>query len=132
MLLSVPDLKRGLAEPDWNEDDFEAAIESLAQQGLVVRLGNFGGSPVLILGVDHIDRYAGCLVRAARHNPRQIPAVEESSLDDPRIYTDIPVDQRISDPATRTAVISAVKQLLIDKSLAFRSHGLLISHRSTH
>src|SRR5262249_13459095 len=30
VLLSVSDLKRRLAEPDLNEDDFQAAIESLA------------------------------------------------------------------------------------------------------
>ena len=126
ILLSEAELRQQLQDlPEFDEGDFQGAIESLAQQGIVVTVDGFQDGRVLILGVDHIDRYAGSIVRAARDNPRRIAAVEEATLHD-RTFTEIPEDQRIADVATRTAVLEAVKQLLVEKSIALRSQGLLI------
>jgi hypothetical protein len=126
VLICVAELKERLTGADFEDQDFTDALKSLVEQGLVVRVDGFGGEDILILGVDHIDRYAGCIVRAAKNNPRQIAAIDEASLSNPAIYEEVPKNQRIKAVEVRTAVIEAVKHLLTDKSLAFRSHGLLI------
>lgn len=107
--------------------DFEQAVRSVAERGLAVEVESLGGRRVLILRIDHIERYAGAVILAAKANLRSMPAIEEASLFDPaRVFAHIDTADRVADIGTRLVLMQAVVQILIEKSVCMRSQGLLI------
>ena len=106
--------------------DVAAVTEQLATQGVIARSRFSTGTPVLVLQVQEIERYAGSLILAARKNPRGVPALELSALAHAKFsLPGISKKNRLPREQEKP-VIECTVQLMLEHGICFQHEGLLI------
>jgi 3',5'-cyclic AMP phosphodiesterase CpdA len=111
---------------DFDPEALRAVVGHLARQGLVADTRMAGGTRVLILEVEQLERYAGSLIVAARDNPNGVPAIEVARVLSPRMkFPRIKDDERLREDQ-ELPVLNCVIELLIEHGLCLRHEGLLI------
>jgi small GTP-binding protein len=119
------ELRRELGN-DFDPEALRAVVGHLSRQGLVADTRMAGGTRVLILEVEQLERYAGSLIVAARDNPQGIPAIEVAKVLSPRMkFPRIKDDERLREDQ-ELPVLNCVIELLIEHGLCLRHEGLLI------
>ncbi len=119
------ELRRELGK-DFDPEALRAVVGHLARQGLVADTRMAGGTRVLILEVEQLERYAGSLIVAARDNPYGVPAIEVAKVLSPRMkFPRIKDEERLREDQ-ELPVLNCVIELLIEHGLCLRHEGLLI------
>ena len=111
----------------YEEAAVEAVSDQLTTQGVIVRTKLTGGDEALVLQLPVIERYAGALIVAARHNPRGVPVLEERLLGqvgDSKL-PGMNKKERLRGQKEKT-VLECVVELMIRHGLCFRHGGLLV------
>jgi hypothetical protein len=83
VVLLYADLEKQLRDADPQHFDpgaVNTVVEQLRMQGVIAESHLETGQRVLILQIGYIEQYAGSLIIAARHNPRGVPALEETAV----------------------------------------------------
>jgi small GTP-binding protein len=110
----------------FDPEALRAVVGHLARQGLVADTRMAGGTRVLILEVEQLERYAGSLIIAARDNPHGVPAIEVAKVLSPRMkFPRIKDSERLREDQ-ELPVLNCVIELLIEHGLCLRHEGLLI------
>jgi small GTP-binding protein len=110
----------------FDPEALRTVVGHLARQGLVADTRMAGGTRVLILEVEQLERYAGSLIVAARDNPHGVPAIEVSKVLSPRMkFPRIKEGERLREDQ-ELPVLNCVIELLIEHGLCLRHEGLLI------
>ncbi len=119
------ELRRELGS-DFNPEALRAVVGHLSRQGRVADTRMAGGTRVLILEVEQLERYAGSLIVAARDNPYGVPAIEVAKVLSPRMkFPRIKDEERLREDQ-ELPVLNCVIELLIEHGLCLRHEGLLI------
>lgn len=119
------ELRRELGT-EFDPEALRAVVGHLARQGLVADTRMAGGTRVLILEVEQLERYAGSLIVAARDNPYGVPAIEVAQVLSPRMkFPRIKDEERLREDQ-ELPVLNCVIELLIEHGLCLRHEGLLI------
>ena len=119
------ELRRELGS-SFDLDALQAVVGHLTRQGHVADTRMAGGTRVLILEVEQIERYAGSLIVAARENPHGVPAVEVAKVLSPKMkFPRIKKEERLTEDQEQ-AVLNCVIELLIEHGVCLRHEGLLI------
>ena len=119
------ELKRELGDA-FEPDSLRAVVSHLTRQGRVADTRMAGGTRMLILEVEQIERYAGSLIVAARENPHGVPAVELAKILSPKMkFPRIKDEERLTEDQ-EWAVLQCVIELLIEHGVCLRHEGLLI------
>jgi small GTP-binding protein len=117
---------RGEMGSAFDPDALQAVVSHLTRQGRVADTRMAGGTRVLILEVEQIERYAGSLILAARENPHGVPAIEVSKVLSPRMkFPRIKDSERLREDQ-ELPVLNCVIELLIEHGVCLRHEGLLI------
>jgi GTPase SAR1 family protein len=83
VVLLYADLETQLRDANPQQFDpgaVNTVVEQLRMQGVIAESHLETGQRVLILQIGYIEQYAGSLIVAARHNPRGVPALEETAI----------------------------------------------------
>lgn len=119
------ELRRELGN-SFDPDALQAVVGHLTRQGHVADTRMAGGTRVLILEVEQIERYAGSLIVAARENPHGVPAIEVAKVLSPKMkFPRIKQEERLTEDQEQ-AVLNCVIELLIEHGVCLRHEGLLI------
>jgi GTPase SAR1 family protein/predicted phosphodiesterase len=129
VMLRFSELKMAL-EREMGEafelDALQAVIDHLTHQGRVADTRMGGGTRILILEVEQIERYAGSLIVAARENLQRVPAIEVGRLFSPNMeFPGIKPEERLPEDQ-ELPVLNCVIELLIESGLCLRHQGLLV------
>ncbi|HEX8825761.1 MAG TPA: metallophosphoesterase, partial [Archangium sp.] len=119
------ELRRELGS-SFEPEALQAVVGHLTRQGRVADTRMAGGTRVLILEVEQLERYAGSLIVAARENPHGVPAIEVAKVLSPKMkFPRIKPEERLTEDQ-ELAVLSCVIELLIEHGVCLRHEGLLI------
>ncbi|WP_309896407.1 metallophosphoesterase [Archangium sp.] len=128
------ELRRELGSA-FEPEALQAVVGHLTRQGRVADTRMAGGTRVLILEVEQLERYAGSLIVAARENPHGVPAIEVAKVLSPKMkFPRIKDEERLTEDQ-ELAVLNCVIELLIEHGVCLRHEGLLIFpslFQSTH
>jgi len=110
----------------FEPEALQAVVGHLTRQGRVADTRMAGGTRVLILEVEQLERYAGSLIVAARENPHGVPAIEVAKVLSPKMkFPRIKDEERLTEDQ-ELAVLNCVIELLIEHGVCLRHEGLLI------
>ncbi|HZH75534.1 MAG TPA: GTP-binding protein, partial [Archangium sp.] len=119
------ELRRELGSA-FEPEALQAVVGHLTRQGRVADTRMAGGTRVLILEVEQLERYAGSLIVAARENPHGVPAIEVAKVLSPKMkFPRIKDEERLTEDQ-ELAVLNCVIELLIEHGVCLRHEGLLI------
>jgi small GTP-binding protein len=119
------ELRRELGSA-FEPEALQAVVGHLTRQGRVADTRMAGGTRVLILEVEQLERYAGSLIVAARENPHGVPAIEVAKVLSPKMkFPRIKDEDRLTEDQ-ELAVLNCVIELLIEHGVCLRHEGLLI------
>ncbi|WP_224368195.1 metallophosphoesterase [Hyalangium versicolor] len=119
------ELQREMGD-SFDRGALQAVVSHLTRQGRVADTRMAGGTRVLILEVEQIERYAGSLIVAARENPQGVPAIEVAKVLSPRMeFPRIKPEERLPEDQ-ELPVLNCVIELLIEHGLCLRHQGLLV------
>ncbi|WPB81923.1 metallophosphoesterase [Archangium violaceum] len=119
------ELRRELGSA-FDPEALQAVVGHLTRQGRVADTRMAGGTRVLILEVEQLERYAGSLIVAARENPHGVPAIEVAKVLSPKMkFPRIKDEERLTEDQ-ELAVLNCVIELLIEHGVCLRHEGLLI------
>lgn len=119
------ELRRELG-PSSDPEALQSVVGHLTRQGRVADTRMAGGTRVLILEVEQLERYAGSLIVAARENPHGVPAIEVAKVLSPQMkFPRIKDEERLTEDQ-ELAVLNCVIELLIEHGVCLRHEGLLI------
>jgi small GTP-binding protein len=119
------ELRRELGSA-FEPEALQAVVGHLTRQGHVADTRMAGGTRVLILEVEQLERYAGSLIVAARENPHGVPAIEVAKVLSPKMkFPRIKDEERLTEDQ-EGAVLNCVIELLISHGVCLRHEGLLI------
>jgi GTPase SAR1 family protein len=112
----------------FDADSLRSVVAQLTLQGFIadVRLGD--GTRMLILRIEHVSRYAGSLICAAKEKFESdgVPSLEISEVLSTRMsFPRMPDKERLRRDQ-ELVVLDAVVQLLIERGIAIEHLGLLV------
>jgi small GTP-binding protein len=111
---------------DFDPEALRTVVGHLSRQGLVADTRMAGGTRLLILEVEQIERYAGSLIVAARDNPHGVPAIEVAKVLSSRMeFPRIKPEERLREDQ-ELPVLNCVIEMLIEHGLCLHHEGLLI------
>jgi len=128
VVLSYSELHKaaGYRAPRSRKTAVHAVAEQLAAQGIIAVSRTAGGTPVLVLQVQEIERYAGSLILAARENPRGVPALELRAVGHARFpLPGIAKKDRLPRKQEKS-VVECTVQLMLEHGVCFQHEGLLV------
>ncbi|MBM7116902.1 metallophosphoesterase [Archangium primigenium] len=129
VVMSFWDLESELRREVGGPFDFaalEAVVGHLTRQGFVADTRMAGGTRMLILEVEQIERYAGSLIVAARDNPHGVPALEERKVLAPDMtFPRLRSEDRLPEDQEAT-VLNCVIKLMLEHGICLRHEGRLI------
>jgi small GTP-binding protein len=114
------------SDAEAGTEALDAVCCQLAQQGIIVDARTSGGKRALLLRVEEVERYAGSLILAARHNSRGVPALELKAIGQSEFkLPGIARSERLPPNHERT-VLECTVQLMLEHGICFQHEGLLI------
>lgn len=106
--------------------DLLTATAQLARRGSIATTRLSDGEKVLVLQVEHLERYGGSLILAAKAAPSGVPAIDASALLRASMsFPRIPDEQRLPRKQERV-ILECVFELLVERGLALFHHGQLV------
>jgi len=116
-----------LTQGDVDEATIDTVVEQLARQGEIAETRLSTGQRALVLQIEHVERYAGAIVRAAREraHARGVPALEVGEVVYGSMFPGLFGDDRLP-PLIERSVLECVIELLIEHGICFRHEGMLI------
>lgn len=128
VVLPYSTLEQQVQSEDPNEFDVEAVktvVKQLELRGDIVNTQLASGQQMLVLQIREVIRYAASLIRAARNNPRGVPAIEEQLITSGKVLLPGIEENRLG-RFQELIVLDCVVQRLLNHGICFKHEGLLI------